>query len=61
MNPNLSEFYNAIARRADTTGTQINVTEVARVCSLLFQELGGKSTEEVLALVSHGIAVAKAK
>lgn len=35
---NLNEVYTEVARKADTSGTEINVAETSRVCSLLLQE-----------------------
>lgn len=35
----LNEIYTEVSRKADTIGTQINVAETSRVCSLFLQEL----------------------
>lgn len=36
---NLNEVYTEVAREADTAGTQINVAETSRVCSIFLQKL----------------------
>lgn len=58
---NLNDLYAEVSRRADTTGTSINVAEVSRSLSLLFTVLSELPTEQALSLVGRGIDVAKGK
>jgi hypothetical protein len=58
---NLSEFYDEVARHADTEKTKINVADVKRVLSEAFKVLQGLDAVTVTELVSKGLAAAKKK
>lgn len=58
---NLSDFYNEVARRADTPKTQINVAEVKRVLSVAFQVLNEQAAPLVVELLGKGLAAAAKK
>jgi len=55
---NLSEFYNEIARRADTAGTEINVAEVKRVLAVMFDVLEDLKPAEAFEVIAKGLASA---
>lgn len=57
----LSEFYDEVARRADTEKTKINVADVKRVLSEAFLVLQGLDATTVAELVAKGLAGAKKK
>lgn len=58
---NLTEFYNEVARRADTDKTKIGAAETKRVLSEAFGVLSGLDTATVLDLVGKGLARAATK
>ena len=51
----LTELYNEVSRRADTTGTKINVAETKRVLSEMFGVLSELNTDEAVAVVAAGL------
>jgi hypothetical protein len=51
----LSEFYNEIARRADTEGVKINVAETKRVIACFFDVLEGCPAGAAFDLVAKGL------
>lgn len=57
----LSEFYDEVARRADTDKTKINAAETKRVLSEAFIVLSGLDAASFADIVSKGVARAKAK
>lgn len=57
----LTEFYNIISRRTDTSGTQINVAETKRVLSEMFILLDELGTSEALAVIARGVQKANSK
>jgi hypothetical protein len=57
----LTEFYDAVARRADTDKTRIGAAETRRVLSEAFQVLGGLSAADLAAVLSAGLNNAKTK
>ncbi len=54
----VTDFYNEVAKRADTDKTQINVAETRRVLSQGFQVLVGLSTEECADTIAKLLAAA---
>lgn len=58
---NLTEFYNEVARRADTDKTQINVAEVKRVLAVAFQVLNEQPPATVVDVVAKGLTAASKK
>lgn len=58
---NLSEFYNEVARRADTAGTQISVADTKRVLSEAFLVLGKMNAADCTNVVAKGLATAAKK
>jgi len=57
----LTEFYNEVSRRTDTSKTAINVAETKRVLSEAFMVLSKMETGSAFDIVSKGIATAKKK
>ncbi len=57
----LSEFYDEVARRADTAKTAINVAEVKRVLSEAFLVLNGLDAATAAELFAKGLSTAKKK
>jgi hypothetical protein len=57
----LSEFYDEVARRADTDKTKINVADTKRVLSEAFLVLHTLDAATVTELVAKGLAGAKKK
>jgi hypothetical protein len=57
----LTEFYDAVARRADTDKTRIGAAETRRVLSEAFLVLGALNAAELAAVLHAGLNNAKAK
>ncbi|MGF1579636.1 MAG: hypothetical protein ACFCD0_09760 [Gemmataceae bacterium] len=57
----ISEFYDEVARRADTDKTEINVAITKRVLSEAFIVLAGLETADAIDTVAKGIATAAKK
>jgi len=57
----LSDFYNEVARLADTDKTQISAADTKRVLAVAFSVLQKHDPATVLDLVSKGLAAAKKK
>jgi hypothetical protein len=57
----LSEFYDAVARRADTDTTKISAAETRRVLSEAFRVLAGMDAATVADVIAKGLANAKQK
>ncbi len=51
----LTEFYNAVAGKADTEGLMINAVETKRVLAVFFDLLEDLSPNEALDLLSKGL------
>ncbi len=51
----LTEFYNAVAGKADTKGLMINVAETKRVLAVFFDLLEDLSPNDALDLLSKGL------
>lgn len=58
---NLTEFYNEVARLADTEKTHISAAETKRVLAVAFSVLQTQDAATVLDLVAKGLAAAKKK
>lgn len=54
----LTDFYNEIARLADTDKTQINVADTKRVMACAFDVLAKMDANEALDTVAKGVATA---
>ena len=54
----LTEFYQEIAKKADTPKVQINASEVSRVLSVMFDILEDLEPSEAFDLISKGLASA---
>lgn len=58
----VNDFYNEVARRADTEGTKINVAETKRVLTQAFKLLNELSPAEAVETLGKALAsAAKAK
>jgi hypothetical protein len=57
----VSEFYNAVAKRADTEKTKISAADTSRVLSEAFQVLASLDTATLMDLLAKGLAGAKKK
>lgn len=57
----LTDFYTAVARRADTGKTQINAADTRRVLSEAFLVLNKLSAAEAADVVAKGLAQAAKK
>jgi hypothetical protein len=58
----INDFYNEVARRADTEGTKINAADTKRVLSQAFQLLAGLDAAECTDTIAKALAnAAKAK
>jgi hypothetical protein len=57
----VSEFYNEVARKVDTSGTKINVAVTKRVLSVAFQMLGKMSASEFAETVAKAVAASGKK
>ena len=55
----LTDLYQEVARRADTTKVKINAADVSRVISVMFDVLGELKPAEVHDLISKGLASAE--
>ena len=53
--PSLTEIYDNVARRADTAGVKINVSETKRVLACFFDVLEDYKASEAIDLVSKGL------
>ena len=51
----LTEFYNAVAGKADTKGLMINAAETKRVLAVFFDLLEDLSPNDALDLLSKGL------
>jgi hypothetical protein len=51
----LTEFYNEVARRADTAGLKINVAETKRVLATFFDVLEDLSPCDAFDMVAKGL------
>jgi hypothetical protein len=58
---NLSDFYNEVARQADTGKQAIGVSDTKRVLAVFFSELAKMDAAAALALLSKGVELAKKK
>ncbi len=58
MATTLSEFYNQVARKADTKGTKIGVAETKRVLAVFFDELEDLKPEDAFDIVTKGLKAA---
>jgi hypothetical protein len=58
---NLSQFYDEVARRADTDKTKINAAETKRVLSEAFKVLAHMDSATMLEILAKGVANAKKK
>lgn len=57
----LSDFYNEVARRADTEKTHIGVADTKRVLSEAFKVLSGLDAASAAEVFAKGLATAKKK
>ena len=57
----LTEFYDEVARKADTPGTKIGAAETKRVLAVAFELMQGYDAATVLELIGKGLATAKKK
>jgi hypothetical protein len=57
----LSEFYNEVARKVDTSKTKINAAEARRVVSQAFKVLAGLDNPTMLNLIAKGVTYAVKK
>ena len=57
----VTDFYNEVARRADTSSTKINVAETKRVLAVGFEVLNELSAAEFSDVVAKGLAAAAKK
>jgi hypothetical protein len=57
----VNDFYNEVARKADTTGTKINAAATRRVLKVAFQMLGKMSATEFSETVAKAVASASKK
>lgn len=57
----LTDFYNQVARRADTAKTAINVAETKRVLSVAFTVLSEMDIVEATDVIAKGLSTAKKK
>lgn len=57
----VSDFYNEVARKADTAGTKINVAATKRVLSVAFQMLSKMSAADFAETIARAVAAAKSK
>ncbi|HMP18268.1 MAG TPA: hypothetical protein PKD72_14685 [Gemmatales bacterium] len=57
----LSEFYDAVSRKADTGKTKINVAETKRVLSEAFKILAKLDNASMLEVIARGLANAAKK
>ena len=57
----LNEFYNAVARRADTAKTHINAADTRRVISEAFVVLSKMKAPEANAVIAKALASASKK
>lgn len=58
---NISEFYNEVARNADTDKTQITVAETKRVLSEAFKILAAMDATDATQLLGKALSAAKKK
>jgi hypothetical protein len=58
---NLSQFYDEVARHADTAKTKINAAETKRVLSEAFKILAHLDSTTMLEVLAKGVANAKKK
>lgn len=57
----LSDFYNEVARQADTAKTQIGAADTKRVLATAFTILAKQDAATVLDVIAKGLATAKKK
>jgi len=58
----VTDFYNAVARKADTDTTKINAAEVRRVLATAFEELSSLPAAEAMDVVAKAmVSAAKRK
>jgi hypothetical protein len=57
----LNEFYDEVARKADTDKTKISAAETKRVLSEAFKVLAPLDSATVVELIAKGLATAKKK
>jgi hypothetical protein len=57
----LTEFYDEVARRADTAKTKINAAETRRVLAEAFKVLAALDSASFAEVVSKGLTTAKKK
>ena len=58
---NLNEFYDEVARHADTAGTKIGAAETKRVLSEAFKVLCGLDSVTMAEVIAKGLSTAKKK
>jgi hypothetical protein len=58
---NLTEFYNEVARQADTDTQKIGASETKRVLAVAFSILATHDAATVMELIAKGLTVAKKK
>jgi hypothetical protein len=59
--PNLNDFYNEVAKRADTEGLQINAAETKRVIACFFDVLQHCPPTMAMDLMAKGLKRAAAR
>ncbi|NMG23115.1 hypothetical protein [Brasilonema bromeliae] len=57
----LTDFYNAVAKQADTDKTAIGVADTKRVLAVAFSVLHTLPTADVLDVIAKGLATAAKK
>lgn len=57
----LTEFYNEVAKRADTAKTSINAAETKRVLAVAFMALAEMNSTDASDIIAKGLAAAKKK
>ncbi len=57
----LTDFYNEVTRKTDTSKTQINAAETKRVLSVAFDMLSKMDAAEMSDTIAKGLAVDKKK
>ena len=58
---NLNDFYNEVAKLADTDKTQIGAADTKRVLAVAFSVLAKLDAPTVVELLAKGLALAKKK
>jgi hypothetical protein len=55
----VNDFFNEVARRADTAGTQINVAETRRVLAVAFDLMAELDGDELMEFLARALAQAR--